>query len=194
MADCGQHFNGYLSLAQFCAEEITMKIEENCPEFQNYIKENYSYYPWTGKIFNNITNNEVGNILQKNECNNNYLRVKILGKMFMAHRVAWFLYYGKFPEDMIDHISNDGTDNRIYNLRAVCNRENQYNIKSRKIKPDAGFHNVYYHKRDNLYVVKFRINGKLTYKGSFKNIEDAADRAEIVRNQQYGEFKGRAYD
>lgn len=38
---------------------------------------------------------------------------------FLAHRVAWAIYYGSWPVGEIDHINGDKSDNRIENLREV---------------------------------------------------------------------------
>ena len=46
-----------------------------------------------------------------------------------SHRVAWALHYGEWPAEQIDHINGVRDDNRIANLRAVSNQENQKNAK-----------------------------------------------------------------
>ena len=49
----------------------------------------------------------------------NYLRGRIEGQTYMAHRVIWAIYYGAWPSMQIDHIDRDRTNNRIANLRDV---------------------------------------------------------------------------
>lgn len=45
-----------------------------------------------------------------------YARVRIDGKMFFSHKVAWFLYYGKYPKEYIRHIDGNKANNKINNL------------------------------------------------------------------------------
>lgn len=54
---------------------------------------------------------------------NGYLRGKIDGKAYSAHRVIWKMVHGYDPEE-IDHINGDRSDNRWANLREVSHAEN----------------------------------------------------------------------
>ena len=56
-----------------------------------------------------------------------YRITKLFGKMYKIHRIAWVLYYGKFPIKFIDHINGIVDDTRIINLRDVSARENAHN-------------------------------------------------------------------
>lgn len=58
---------------------------------------------------------------------NGYRLIQINNMSFMYHRIAWFLYYGKFPDKFIDHINGNRLDNSIKNLRQVTKSENNYN-------------------------------------------------------------------
>jgi hypothetical protein len=49
-----------------------------------------------------------------------------LKRQVKAHRLAWFLHYGEWP-DVIDHINRVRTDNRIANLRSVTRAQNNRN-------------------------------------------------------------------
>lgn len=64
--------------------------------------------------------------------NNGYRAVFFKGKSYYLHRVAWFFYYGKWPEDQIDHINGDKLDNKIINLRHVDQSVNMQNTKSHR--------------------------------------------------------------
>jgi len=47
----------------------------------------------------------------------------------ISHWAAWAITYGRYPEDNIDHINGDRSDNRLCNIRAVTHAENQRNMK-----------------------------------------------------------------
>jgi YHS domain-containing protein len=56
-----------------------------------------------------------------------YLILKIKGKQYKAHRMAWLYVHGELPNGCIDHINRDKLDNRIVNLRCVSQAENTRN-------------------------------------------------------------------
>lgn len=56
-----------------------------------------------------------------------YLTIRLCGRRVMAHRVAWFMYYGRWPSGQVDHINHVRTDNRRENLRDVPAQENAKN-------------------------------------------------------------------
>jgi hypothetical protein len=51
------------------------------------------------------------------------------GRYYKAHRIAWYLFYNKWPSGDIDHINGNPGDNRIINLRDASRRENCSNTK-----------------------------------------------------------------
>jgi hypothetical protein len=61
-----------------------------------------------------------------------YVEIRFNYKKIKAHRLAWFIYYGKWPKHFIDHINGNPSDNRIKNLREVSSRENSMNQKSHR--------------------------------------------------------------
>jgi len=58
-----------------------------------------------------------------------YIEIMVFGKHLRAHRLAWFIYYGEWPDKEIDHINGDRTDNRIVNLREATRRKNAQNMQ-----------------------------------------------------------------
>lgn len=84
---------------------------------EDYIKEHFVYE--NGIIRRNDRKNSNGSIDKYG-----YLIFKIKGKQYKAHRVAWLLCNGNFPNGELDHINRNKLDNRIENLR-ISNRIEQ---------------------------------------------------------------------
>ena len=105
-----------------------------------------------------------------------YLIIKIKGKQFKAHRLAWFLYYGYFPNNEIDHINRIRTDNRICNLREVSRQENIKNT-TKKINPDTNSVGIYLDKSTKGLLAKYSFHFKnKAYR--FRNLKDAIRKKE----------------
>lgn len=61
-----------------------------------------------------------------------YVTVQVRGKKYLAHRLAWFLHYGEWPQHEIDLINGVLTDIRLCNLRQATREQNSYNSGKRK--------------------------------------------------------------
>lgn len=97
---------------------------------------------------------------------------KICGKSYRAHRVAWAVQFGSWPEDQVDHINGNPSDNRLENLREVDHAEN---AKNRAIGSDStsGVMGVCWYKRDSKWMAHIRENGKFINLGCFNDFHDA---------------------
>lgn len=68
---------------------------------------------------------------------NGYVMINVLGKVRLAHRLAWLITHGKWPEFTIDHINRCKQDNRIINLRDVPLRANVWNNPAKELMAGA---------------------------------------------------------
>ena len=74
----------------------------------------------------------VGDIAGGHTCHG-YLVVGIDGRVYFTHRIVWLMIYGYLPENDIDHINRDKTNNAPSNLREVsrqCNTRNCDNLST----------------------------------------------------------------
>lgn len=101
-----------------------------------------------------------------------YFGGKIGRRTFTAHRVAWALHYGEWPDQDIDHIDGNRANNKIYNLRDVARSENAKNAALRSDNA-SGCSGVVWHKRDANWCVQISINGRRVHIGSFEEKNDA---------------------
>lgn len=67
-----------------------------------------------------------------------YRYIGIDGKTYRAHRLAWLLVHGVWPEMELDHINGDRDDNRISNLRDVSTGQNARNRTRCRVGTSSG--------------------------------------------------------
>tara|TARA_R110000803_G_C11734387_1_gene290090 strand:+ start:41 stop:511 length:471 start_codon:yes stop_codon:yes gene_type:complete len=56
-----------------------------------------------------------------------YRFIRLNGKIYRAHRLAWYLMKGHWPKLFIDHIDNVRDNNKLENLRDVSRQVNALN-------------------------------------------------------------------
>lgn len=59
---------------------------------------------------------------------NSYRLIAVNQRRYLAHRVIWAMMMGEWPQEEIDHINQDRSDNRWRNLRAATRSQNACNI------------------------------------------------------------------
>jgi hypothetical protein len=100
-----------------------------------------------------------------------YLTVGFEGRVYFAHRLAWRLAHGAWPEMHIDHINGIKTDNRLCNLRDVSRRANLQNRRGPTRSNTSGWLGV--RMSEGRYVAQIGCGGKTKYIGSFNTGEQA---------------------
>jgi hypothetical protein len=103
----------------------------------------------------------------------NYLLISISDNSYFAHRVAWLIVHGRWPEDQIDHIDHDTLNNSLSNLREVTNTENHRNVSLSKINK-SGVSGVYWCRKSSKWHAQGIASGKRVHLGLFELLSDAA--------------------
>lgn len=129
----------------------------------------------------------IGRIAGGSMGNRGYRRIKIDGRMYLAHRLAWLYMKGSWPKDEIDHINMVRDDNRISNLREATRLQNSRNKKIRKDN-SSGMKGVHFHKSTRKWQVTCGFNSKLIYLGLFDDMELADLVASEFRSKYHVEF------
>jgi len=148
---------------------------DNQPLTAESLRNVLSYSPETGEFIWLVNRGKVraGTVAGKHACNG-YWRIKLFGKDYPAHRLAWLYTYGEFPDGQVDHINLDKIDNRICNLRQASTAENQHN-KTEQKNNTSGFKGVSRFARTGRWRAEIMINGTKRYLGSFGTAEAAAE-------------------
>ena len=116
-----------------------------------------------------------------------YKQGTIFHQKLSAHRVIWALHYGEWPEDEIDHINHDRSDNRISNLRCVTRCENSKNLSMRGDNK-SGITGVCWDKSRNKWSSQIMVNSCTKNLGRFGCIT-AASISRKLAEIKYGFYK-----
>lgn len=116
-----------------------------------------------------------------------YRYLKVFGKLCLAHRIAWAIAYGEFPDGMIDHKDGNRLNNRLDNLRLATPGQNTFNSKVPSHNK-SGFKGVCWIKKSSKWKAAIGFQGKQHTVGLFNTKEEAAAAYAAKAIELYGEF------
>jgi hypothetical protein len=114
-----------------------------------------------------------------------YLWIRVNGRRYVAHRLAWFYMTGEWPEEQIDHRDADGANNRWGNLRKSTPRQNCANRRKRSQNRFSS-KGVYYLRGS--FHARIYIDGKDRYLGRYSSEAEAATAYLLAAKKNFGEF------
>lgn len=160
-------------------------------ETQARVRELFDYSPETGvirwrerplgdftrvkdwKMWKTLFAGREAGCIDRGGVDHGYRVIKVDGKTRAAHRVIWLYVYGKWPDDQIDHINGNRSDNRLCNLREATPTVNSQNRK-RHSNNGSGILGVHWVKREAKWKAGIMVAGKAIHLGLFHSLEDAA--------------------
>jgi hypothetical protein len=102
-----------------------------------------------------------------------YRVIRVYGKAYKAHRLAFLYMTGSCPYVATDHINGLKDDNRFVNLRSVTVRQNNMNSPRSKSNR-SGIVGVGWLKDKKRWRATITVDGRLIYIGVFSDVADAA--------------------
>ena len=121
-----------------------------------------------------------------------YIQIRLRGRRYAAHRLAWLYVHGEWPPSEIDHANGNPGDNRLVNLRPATKAQNNFN-KRAPVTNKSGVKGVRWHTRHKKWVAEIRVNGKKKHLGCFDSLEKAAAAYRDEAIAHHGEFANTGY-
>jgi HNH endonuclease len=119
-----------------------------------------------------------------------YALIRLLGRAYGAHRLAWVCHHGKWPDHEIDHRDRDPLNNRISNLREATRSQNQRN-KGPMRNNSSGFKGVSFRAKRagrKKYYAQINVGHTMKFLGWFATAEEASSVFSAFAKQMHGEF------
>jgi hypothetical protein len=93
---------------------------------------------------------------------NGYVLASVDYSTYKLHRLIWLWHNGSFPENHLDHIDGNPSNNKIENLRNATDAQNMQNQRRPRINNKLGVQGV--------YIVNQRFRSVLTTNGKSKHL------------------------
>ena len=105
-----------------------------------------------------------------------YWTVLYRHRVFLQHRLIWFVAHGAWPAHNIDHVNGDKADNRLVNLRDVDQSANMFNVQMQKLRAGKSLGVRF---KANGWEASIKVRGTERYLGRFQS-KDKAQRAYLA--------------
>lgn len=102
-----------------------------------------------------------------------YCRIRLNGRIYYGHRIAWALTYGSWPTKNIDHIDGNPTNNKLANLREVSQQQNIQNQRRALPNNTSGLLGVGWHNQAGKWRARITVGQKSHHLGLFDTPDTA---------------------
>lgn len=152
-----------------------------------------SYNPKTGIFRWKVERNSHGGKIfpgdEAGTLKDGYVQIKLFGKVYRAHHLAWLVMTGEWPptnSDM-DHRNRDRADNSWRNLRLATRSQNNMNGRTPSHNK-SGVKGVSYRSDIGKWHARIVKNDRVILLGNFVSKADAIAARRTAESQLYGEF------
>jgi len=116
-----------------------------------------------------------------------YRLIRVDGRLYYAHRLAWLMGHGRESRLEIDHINCVRLDNRLSNLREATGSQNHANV-GLSSKNTSGLKGASWMPKRKKWRACISHNGKFIHLGHFDSKEEAHAAYLRASLKIYGEF------
>lgn len=121
-----------------------------------------------------------------------YLSVRVSGRLYFVHRIAFIIANGQIPDGkQIDHVNGVRDDNRQGNLRLADRSENARNAKRQETNT-SGRVGVSWCSRNSKWYAYINHRGRMINLGHHHNIDDAVAARLAGEKAYHGRFASSA--
>ncbi len=137
------------------------------------VRELFNYDPETGSLVRLISrgSRKAGAVV--NYPGQKRGQVRIDGEKFLVHRVVWLTVTGFWPDQDIDHVNGNPSDNRFVNLRLATSEINNQNRRQAQGNNWAGLLGVGSSGCAKRYRASIVVKGRYIHLGCFDTPEEA---------------------
>ena len=156
---------------------------------QEYLKSRIHYCPETGAFTRLFKKGPkpIRAVHRVPHARSDYIKIRLCGKKFYGHRLAWLYMTGETPTATIDHIDRNGLNNAWGNLRLATRSQQKSNMPARSDNT-SGYKGVHLHKKTGKWMATIGHEGERQYLGLYSDVKDAAAAYNEKAKELYGEY------
>lgn len=102
-----------------------------------------------------------------------YININVDGKKHKAHRLAWLIVHGRWPNPEVDHNNRIRDDNRLCNLEEVTSERNKWNTKIHSHNR-SGVKGVSWDSNVQKWRASITAKNRFKHLGFFETLEEAS--------------------
>lgn len=115
------------------------------------------------------------------------VEIRIKGRLYLAHRLAWFYCHGEWPSQFIDHIDGNPSNNKMENLRIATLAQNNQN-RMKKPNSTSVWKGVSWDRQRSMWACQLSEGKKHLHRTYHTDERDAAEEYIFASLKHFGEF------